>query len=132
MQFTSVKSWSITWKAKRIALDVVNADKPVRDNASRTCTGFLLVCAMRRYADWIDAPIVCWARFSVLWLAQLLLGLLLIFAWLLIAIIFCWAPMSLLRAALRTFEPRILSIDEIITEEEGLDAGSGSANPPQP
>jgi hypothetical protein len=87
---------------------------------------------MRRYADWIDAPIVRWARFIVVWFAQLLLGLLLIFAWLLIALIFCWAPTSLLRAALRAFEPRILSFDEIFTEEEALDAGSGNANPPQP
>jgi hypothetical protein len=87
---------------------------------------------MRRYADWIDAPIVRETRFLVLWSVQLLGAILLLFAWLLLVIILCWAPMSLLRAALRSLEPRILSVDEMFADEEGPDARSASADPPQP
>ena len=67
----------------------------------------------------------------VLWSGQLLLAVLLVLAWLLIALICCWAPLVLLRAAGRALEPRILSVDEIF-DEKAPDARSASADQPQP
>jgi len=87
---------------------------------------------MRRYADWLEMPIVRWARWIVLWLAQLLIAFMLLFAWLLLLLLGGWPPLAILRAAGRCLQLRILTAEEIFDEKKALEIQSAAQDPADP